>query len=438
MLLRKRYIQRRRIGLGGVSTSAIHSFSPITTINVTTTNAIGRRRVQRHSTAAAAASSTPPPSNEDQGHDHDSRTNRSAPPHYHPSEEIPENVTPMVEDTAAHLTDAEVCRTIVEMNGKATLIFSSAVDDEIFIDGALCPELSYSTNDHGDVYIEVNSEEDVLQNFTSNDNLMQVFIGMDNNIESLAEMEDDFSDHLSIDHMDEEDIDSDDDFEQDMVVISEDDEDDEIFDDWKNMETMHESHPMYFAMKIVEVVSDEKYNWMDPPSTGLAIQGFIRPVLAEENFIVRKRNLDSDHERTHSTEVSPKDRSKPEGLQSGTIFYKLEMINIQLVSTSYTNISLVKVEEYRKARPDIIAKSKAKIISRLKSGGVKTTEALKSLCWRAKGIQVEEVVLTGVDSLGFDLRACSGTLIQNLRFGFKRRATSEYSAERQLRDIIFF
>lgn len=267
--------------------------------------------------------------------------------------------------------------------------------------------------------------------------MQQVFIGPENDLESIAEMEvSGFSDD-NFEQMDEEDFDSDDDFEQDMVMNSEDDEDGEIFDDWKNMETMHESHPMHFAMRIVEAVSDDKYNWMDPPSASLVIQGFIRPVFAEENFIVREKNLDSDHEITQSTEVSPKDRGKPEGLQNETIFYKLEMINIQLVSP-YSNFSLVKVQEYRKARPDIIAKSKAKIISRIKSGGVKTTEALKSLCWRAKGIQVEEVVLTGVDSLGFDLRVCSGTLIQNLRFGFKRRAISEYSAERQLRDIIFF
>lgn len=42
-----------------------------------------------------------------------------------------------------------------------------------------------------------------------------------------------------------------------------------------------------------------------------------------------------------------------------------------------------------KAQPDAIAHSAAKIISRLKAGGEKTTQALKSLCWRLKGIQVE-------------------------------------------------
>lgn len=57
--------------------------------------------------------------------------------------------------------------------------------------------------------------------------------------------------------------------------------------------------------QLIQAVSDDKYNWMDPPSASLVIQGFIRPVFAEENFIVREKNLDSDHEITQSTEVSP-------------------------------------------------------------------------------------------------------------------------------------
>ena len=42
-----------------------------------------------------------------------------------------------------------------------------------------------------------------------------------------------------------------------------------------------------------------------------------------------------------------------------------------------------------KAQPDAIGHSAEKIISRLRAGGEKTTQALKSLCWRCKGIQVE-------------------------------------------------
>ncbi|GJY30155.1 putative ribonuclease H-like domain-containing protein [Tanacetum coccineum] len=100
-------------------------------------------------------------------------------------------------------------------------------------------------------------------------------------------------------------------------------------------------------------------------------------------------------------------------------------------------ITFVEVEDFRRAQPDAIAHSAPKIISRLKSGGEKTTQALKSLCWRSKGLQVEEVAVIGVDSLGFDVRVCSGRQVQTLRFAFKKRASSEYSAERQLNNLLF-
>ncbi|PKI63500.1 hypothetical protein CRG98_016167 [Punica granatum] len=112
------------------------------------------------------------------------------------------------------------------------------------------------------------------------------------------------------------------------------------------------------------------------------------------------------------------------------------MIKIQLLSV-HGHPNIIEVEDYRRARPDSIAPSAAKIMSRLKAGGEKTGQALKSLCWRSKGIQVEEAMITGIDALGFDMRVCSGTQLQTLRFAFETRATSEYSAERQLNDLLF-
>ena len=50
---------------------------------------------------------------------------------------------------------------------------------------------------------------------------------------------------------------------------------------------------------------------------------------------------------------------------------------------------MVEVEDFMKAKPDAIALSAARIISLMKAGGEKITQAFKSLCWRCKGIQVE-------------------------------------------------
>lgn len=51
--------------------------------------------------------------------------------------------------------------------------------------------------------------------------------------------------------------------------------------------------------------------------------------------------------------------------------------------------SVVNVEDFRRAQPDVIAHSAANIISRLEAGAEKIVQALKSLCWRCKGILVE-------------------------------------------------
>ncbi|THU50194.1 hypothetical protein C4D60_Mb06t17540 [Musa balbisiana] len=97
----------------------------------------------------------------------------------------------------------------------------------------------------------------------------------------------------------------------------------------------------------------------------------------------------------------------------------------------------VKIQDFQEARPDVLAHSATNIISHLKSGGEKVSQALKMLCMRQKGIHVEEAVVIGVDSLGFDLRVCSGRQVQTLRFSFATQATSEFSAERQLNDLLF-
>ena len=75
--------------------------------------------------------------------------------------------------------------------------------------------------------------------------------------------------------------------------------------------------------------------------------------------------------------------------------------------------TLVEVEDFRRAQPDAIAHSAPKIISRLKSGGEKTTQALKSLCWRSKGLQVE---VTCFLLYPFVFKYCKRLLIELARF----------------------
>ncbi|CAD5178498.1 unnamed protein product [Musa acuminata subsp. malaccensis] len=345
---------------------------------------------------------------------------------YHPSEEI-EELVPPVDGEERRLTDAETARTIVEVNSKATVIFTGFIDEEVD-ENIIWPYVPYLTDEYGDIYFEVNNEKEILQTLISDDKLVQVIIGLDN-IEMLSEMEVLGPSDLDIEV---EEISSDvgdvnDGYEEDAVAIIEDELDELLssdnVSDWTNLETMQSCHPMYFAKKMEESVSNVDLDWMDQPPASIVIQGQLRPAFAEESINIKKL--------PYSGELD-----KDQSLHNGASFYKLEMINIQIVS-SYGNQFEVKIQDFREARPDVLAHSATNIISRLKSGGEKVSQALKMLCMRQKGIHVEEAVVIGVDSLGFDLRVCSGRQVQTLRFSFATQATSEFSAERQLNDILF-
>nr|GMC58273.1 uncharacterized protein At3g49140-like [Ipomoea batatas] len=407
------------------------------------------------------------------------------PMRYHPFEDIAESE--LTVNGEARLTPAETTRTIIEVNSKATLMLTGLVSD-VECESIFWPDLPFVTDEHGNIYFQVKNEEDILQTLTAEENLVQVTIGIDTaemlgQIESLGHPEIDFG----IDELDDEDsdvdgegdddneedddgVDDDDDYEEDWVSIL-DHEDDEnegsegSLGDWAKLDTMRSSHPMHFARRLTEVVDDDPIDFMELPPAGLAIQGILRPAFLEEHVVIQKQM--SDHKTSNAdrnqiskaadckeTTIVPinghrhksgldqdnpnwaEELEKDETLGNGTSFYKLEMIKIQLIS-AHGHQTFVEIEDFRRARPDAIAHSAVKILSRLKTSGEKTIQALKSLCWRCKGIQVEEVSLIGVDSLGIDIRVCSGTQVQTLRFAFKKRASSEYSAERQLNNLLF-
>ncbi|KAG6743404.1 hypothetical protein POTOM_054358 [Populus tomentosa] len=405
---------------------------------------------------------------------------------YHPSEGIAESTSETSSD--AMLTPQETCRTIVEAKSKATLMLTGVINDDIH-ENIIWPDLPYVTDEHGNIYVQVKNDEDILQTLTTENNFVQAVIGFDatemlSEMESLGTSEIDFG----VEEIEEEDSDvedvvneDDDDYDEvwflfsfqfilaDLVAVldddDEEDDDDEALGDWAKLETMSSSHPMYFAKKLAQVASDDPIDWMEQPPAGVAIQGLIRPAFMEEQSDIQRHMSGNqshhagtnqvgqsiegkleepgvinghEHKSGSSEDISlwREELEKDEVPSSGASFYKLEMIKIQLIS-AHGNQTTVEVEDFRKAEPDAIALSAAKIISRLKAGGEKITQAFKSLCWRCKGIQVEEATIIDVDSLGFDLRVCSGTQIQTLRFAFNSRATSEYSAERQLNDLLF-
>ncbi|URE06143.1 hypothetical protein MUK42_16187 [Musa troglodytarum] len=302
---------------------------------------------------------------------------RNSKPLYHPFEEIEELVASS-DDEERRLTDAETARTIIKANSKATIMFSRFIDDEVH-ENIIWPEFPYLTDEQGDIYFEVNKKKEVLQSLVTDDKLVKVIIGLDN-IEMLAEMEvlgpSDLE--FGVEEISSSEDDIDDESEEDVMAIL--DEVDQLLSsentsDWTNLETMQSCHPIYFAKKMEESVSNVNLDWMDQPPASIVIQGHLRPAFAEESINIKKVSYAGEFDMDQS-------------LQSGATFYKLEMLTIQIVS-AYGNQSTVNIHNFREARPDVLAHSAVNIISRLKADGEKISQALKLLCIRQKGIHVE-------------------------------------------------
>ncbi|AQK57546.1 Pentatricopeptide repeat (PPR) superfamily protein [Zea mays] len=364
---------------------------------------------------------------------------------YHPFEEISEAVQ-LDDGEPAHLTDAESARTIVEVNNKATVMISTLVGDGVH-ERIILPEFPYLTDENGDIYFEVDNEDALLESIMGEDKIAHVIIGLDNT-QVFADLdlvsasatefaqEDDNGDEDDDGSDDDEESDFDEDFNDVEGVFSvdeddeddreeeeeeDDDDDDEDLPSWSNLETVNSCHPLYFARMIVETATKSSIDWLDRPPASLVVEGQLRPAFAEESTMVAK----------HISSITAVNELKPDQppcIQQMSAFYE---------SMRFLQQPKVKIEEYQKAKPDIIAHSAPNVISRLRAGGDKVTQALKSLCWRSKAIQVEEAAVIGVDCLGFDLRVCSGTQVQTLRFAFPTKATSEFSAEKQIHELLF-
>ncbi|XP_010515260.1 PREDICTED: uncharacterized protein At3g49140 [Camelina sativa] len=401
----------------------------------------------------------------DSASDPENQTGKSR---YHPSEEISASLPQNAGDF--RLSPAETTRTIIEVNNKGTLMLTGSIGDGVH-ENILWPDIPYITDQNGNLYFQVKEDEDVMQSVTSENNYVQVIVGFDT-MEMIKEMElrglsdSDYEtdDDENEGEDDSEDTEDDEDEEEWVAVLEDEDEDDdddeddsdsdESLGDWANLETMRSCHPMFFAKRMTEVASNDPVDWMDQPSAGLAIQGLLSHILVEDYSDIQKRlaesnsTITSGNKDAENLEEKLADISKAGGEESEigssegekprnvVAFYKLEMIRIQLI-TAQGDQTEVEVEDVRKAQPDAIAHASAEIISRLEESGDKLTEALKSLCWRHNGVQAEEVKLIGIDSLGFDLRLCSGAKIESLRFAFSTRAISEDKAEEQIRELLF-
>ncbi|XLS70349.1 hypothetical protein HN51_027214 [Arachis hypogaea] len=92
---------------------------------------------------------------------------------YHPFEEFaqPEN------SGDARPTSAETSRTIIEVNSKATLVFSVLINGEDH-ENVVWPDVPYLTDERGNIYFQMKTGEDILKSLTSEENYVWWFANL--------------------------------------------------------------------------------------------------------------------------------------------------------------------------------------------------------------------------------------------------------------------
>ncbi|KAL2651789.1 hypothetical protein R1flu_019917 [Riccia fluitans] len=215
---------------------------------------------------------------------------------YHPLEELTKMEKEELDQAGdGKLTEAEVARTVAEVNWSA-VVFSSFISEE---DAVFGTEVQYLIDDQGDFYFEVEDDNEFLRNL-SFQQIYTVLIGYGSGdnlhfselIEGAlaGEDEDDGdSDEESIE-LDSEDIEILWEAVEDMQSMTEDMTLEDSFSSlggWGGFKTLDEVHPMEFAYKVSEAVSADHASDLGKPERRLTITGVARPVSEDEEPYVQ-------------------------------------------------------------------------------------------------------------------------------------------------------
>ncbi|XP_057849620.1 uncharacterized protein At3g49140 isoform X2 [Cryptomeria japonica] len=373
---------------------------------------------------------------------------------YHPLEEISDSEN--TERGESRLSYAEIARSTVEANHKAMLVHPGTIHHEPHREISLT-ELEYVIDDYGDIYFELNGDDKILRSPRAR-NPVNVFVGLDE-LQIYGEQERAaYENHNNIYTYNSSDTNDKYDYEEDWSFIDyegDDSDHSETVKDWAKLDTMATVHPLHFAKKMVKAVSTNYSEKMDRPCNGVAIIGFLRPALMEEESYVQRFLYCKDYssgDDNHTEEIdefsngngepnalSDKEEGKiqsenqsvfkwenmsdsgyedvtnsglsaddpdlmsmiaPETEESWTLgsesdsdsisssMYKLEILSIQLISV-YGNQSTVNVQDFQQAEPDILTHSSSEIIACFNNGSQKAKYALKALCQKKRGLDVE-------------------------------------------------
>ncbi|KAG6522626.1 hypothetical protein ZIOFF_019772 [Zingiber officinale] len=353
---------------------------------------------------------------------------------YHPLEELKE--CEKNKNKNMKLADAEIARTVVEANSKALVIFPGGIHNEPHRHASWA-EFHYVIDDYGDIFFELFNDENILQDPNASSPVI-VLIGYDSPIYGEKNA---IFDTLEMD-------------EEEGIGLPEFKEidDTEVTDtliSWGMPDTLRYTHPLYFAKCLTKVVQT-KFQKVDLPSNGLQIFGCLRPALIDEESYLR--GLFYHNEDNYISDCRDGGllnfNTKHVGRTISSTFYKLEIMTMDLSSVygdqassafcvKWDEKSIINLQDFQDAEPDQLANSASAIMERINEYGAQSSVALKALCRRRKGLNVEVANLIGVDSLGIDVRVYCGMEARTLRFPFSARAISESAAERKIKKMLF-
>lgn len=290
-------------------------------------------------------------------------------------------------------------------------------------------EFQYVIDEYGDIFFEIFDDDNILQDPGAN-NPVNALIGMDIPI---------YNDQSIAGGYNISDLSNGDDMPFDDYYFEVvDSEVSEVPVDWGMPNTSSWVHPIYFSKCLTKAVSMEYDRKMDHPSNGVSIVGYLRPTFADEETYLRRQFHYEDSDSYNSdwkdgTVLSISSQS--ERSNTSSTLYRLEIMRIELFSV-YGVQSVINLQDFQDAEPDVLAHSTSAIIENFSQKGIQCNVALKAFC-KKKGLNVERANLIGVDSLGMDVRVFSGVEVQTHRFPFKVRAMSEVTAEKQIQQLLF-
>ncbi|KAF9618036.1 hypothetical protein IFM89_039433 [Coptis chinensis] len=278
------------------------------------------------------------------------------PSSYHPFEDIGEPSSTSLDSGDARPTPAEITRTLIEVNSKATLMFSGLIDDQL-PDTVFWPDLPYLTDEHGTSCSGSRSVE-ILNEMELGPS--DIDFGFEDIMEEASDDEDNEGD------------DANDDYENDWVDVLDDEEDDMDSDETLGigLKLGTIALPILCTLlrrcpsSLFQAASDNPMmDCMYQPPSGLCIQGLLQPAFIEESSVIRKHMSDrqSHNDETYKVEklvedsldvpginghdhnsdlksssqngsIWAEEEEKDENLRTGSSFYKLEMVKIQLIS----------------------------------------------------------------------------------------------------------